>query len=356
MSDVFSHPWFGGLFADPEIEHIWSAERQLAHMLAFEAAYSRALGKAGVVDVDTATSAADMIEAFKPDMADLRKGTEIDGLPVPALVRQLKHSAGPLLPAVHAGTTSQDVLDTALALTLRSVMDLLAERLTTLISELNRLNEAFGSNALMGRTRMQAALPITVGDRIATWRSPLEGHHDRVTYLRPMVARIQLGGAVGDRRPLGDNSAVMADFMAAALGLQRSDTVWHSTRENITEFADLLSLISGSLGKLGQDICLMAQQGLDEIKLSGGGGSSAMPHKQNPILAELLVTLARFNATQISGMHQALVHEQERSGSAWALEWLILPPMTQATARALSASIEMCARITSIGGVQTEQP
>ena len=93
----------------------------------------------------------------------------------------------------------------------------------------------------------------------------------------------------------------------------------------------------------------MAQQGLDEIKLSGGGGSSAMPHKQNPILAELLVTLARFNATQISGMHQALVHEQERSGSAWALEWMILPAMLHCTTRGLSAAQELLAQVETIG-------
>jgi 3-carboxy-cis,cis-muconate cycloisomerase len=92
----------------------------------------------------------------------------------------------------------------------------------------------------------------------------------------------------------------------------------------------------------------MAQQGIDEVTLTGGGGSSAMPHKQNPILAELLVTLARFNATQVAGMHHALVHEQERSGAAWALEWMILPQMAQATARSLSVASEICRKITSI--------
>lgn len=93
----------------------------------------------------------------------------------------------------------------------------------------------------------------------------------------------------------------------------------------------------------------MAQQGIDEITLSGGGGSSAMPHKQNPFQAELLVTLARFNAVQLSGMHQALVHEQERSGIAWALEWMILPQMAQATGRGLVAAHDIAATVTRIG-------
>jgi 3-carboxy-cis,cis-muconate cycloisomerase len=92
----------------------------------------------------------------------------------------------------------------------------------------------------------------------------------------------------------------------------------------------------------------MAQAG-DEIALSGGGGSSAMPHKQNPVAAEILVTLARFNATQLSGMHHALVYEQERSGSAWSLEWLILPQMIVAAGSSLRLSAELASRIDRIG-------
>ena len=92
----------------------------------------------------------------------------------------------------------------------------------------------------------------------------------------------------------------------------------------------------------------MAQAG-DEIELKGGGGSSAMPHKQNPVAAETLVTLARFNATQLSGMHQALVHEQERSGSAWTLEWLILPQMAIAAAGALRLANTLVEQIETIG-------
>ena len=141
--------------------------------------------------------------------------------------------------------------------------------------------------------------------------------------------------------------------MAKALGLANPPTCWHATREGIADYAGLLSRISGTLGKFGQDICLMAQQGIDEVKLSEGGTSSAMPHKHNPIKAELLVTLARFNATQIAGLHHALVHEQERSGSAWALEWMILPQMAQATARGLGAALDLCAEITGMGSPET---
>ena len=211
------------------------------------------------------------------------------------------------------------------------------------------LNVRFGDAPLMGRTRMQAAVEMKVSDRLQSWHMPLADHLTRINDLRPRVCRVQIGGAVGDRAALGDGAADVVASIARELGLIETSKAWHSMRDGIAEFASLLSLISGTLGKIGQDICLMAQQGIDEITLSGGGGSSAMPHKQNPVQAELLVTLARFNAVQLSGMHQALVHEQERSGIAWALEWMILPQMAQATGRGLVAAHDIAATVTRIG-------
>ncbi|WP_120634986.1 3-carboxy-cis,cis-muconate cycloisomerase [Ruegeria sp. EL01] len=349
MSDVFEHPWLSGLFGDCDADAIWSAQQSLAHMLTFEAAYSSGLGAIGIVSLRDAQLAAQRIEATNPDLEILRSGTVQDGLPVPALVRYLKLEAGQFKNAIHTGATSQDVMDTALALTLRANSDLLADRLSELVDLLGQVTKRFGSNMIMGRTRMQAALPVTVGHRLETWCAPLAEHLRRLEQLRPRAECVQLGGAVGDGQAIGIKYRELAEFLASALELHLPNRSWHATREGITEYASFLSLISGSLGKMGQDICLMAQQGVDEIKLSGGGGSSAMPHKKNPVLAELLVTLARFNATRVSGMHQALVHEQERSGSAWSLEWMILPSMAKATARSLSAAITLCTQIESIG-------
>jgi 3-carboxy-cis,cis-muconate cycloisomerase len=103
--------------------------------------------------------------------------------------------------------------------------------------------------------------------------------------------------------------------------------------------------VSGTLGKIGQDIAFLAQNEIGEATIEGAGTSSAMRHKQNPVQAELLVAMARFNATQLSGLHQALIHEQERSGSAWALEWMILPRMIETTAASLNMAADLLARI-----------
>ena len=96
---------------------------------------------------------------------------------------------------------------------------------------------------------------------------------------------------------------------------------------------------------MGQDWLLLSQTEVAELTFTNGGGSSTMPQKCNPVSAELLVTLARHNAGQLGQMHQAMLHEHERSGSAWTLEWLVLPTMLMATAVALHHSNEALAHI-----------
>jgi 3-carboxy-cis,cis-muconate cycloisomerase len=133
--------------------------------------------------------------------------------------------------------------------------------------------------------------------------------------------------------------------MAQRLNLGLVPRARHSERDGQVELADWLSLVTGSLGKIGADVALAAQSEVGEIRLKSGGGSSAMPHKVNPVGAEALVTLARFNATLVSGMHQALVHENERSGVAWTLEWMLLPQMAVAAGASLRTAIGLLHQI-----------
>lgn len=350
MASIFDHPWLGGLFRDEEMAAIWSSTAQLASMRAFEAAWSRSLGAVGIVTTAQAETAARIIETLSFDMADLRAGTAKDGVVVPALVSQILHA----MPqdariAVHHGATSQDVIDTATALAIQKSLQLLDARLAGLLWQLAELDHEMGAAALMGRTRMQAATQITVHDRLRSWTSPLPRHRDRLQQVAPRVALLQYGGAAGDRRGLGAKADLVAQELATRLKLGNPASSWQASRDGIAEFASVLSLISGSLGKIGQDIALMSQQGLNEISLAGGGASSAMAHKQNPVAAETLVTLARFNAGNLAQMHQAMIHEQERSGAAWALEWMVLPQMAEATARATALGSRLITQITRIG-------
>ncbi|MET4104052.1 MAG: 3-carboxy-cis,cis-muconate cycloisomerase [Roseovarius sp.] len=344
---VFDHPWLSGLFGDAEMAGILSAERQMSHMLAFEAAWSRACGKAGLFDTAKAEEAARAIETATIDFADIATGMGQDGVPIPRLVKQLKAIAP--ADAVHKGATSQDVVDTAMVLALREASILIEGRLKTLETEFEALEKRFGDVPLMGRTRMQAATQITVRDRLLAWRLPLSDHLTAIGQKRATIEKVQIGGASGDRKALGDKAGMVVDEVAKTLGLAPTQKSWQTMRHGIADYASCLSLISGTLGKFGQDVALMTQQGLEDITLSGGGGSSAMPHKQNPVSAELLITLARFNATQVSAMHHALIHEQERSGAAWSLEWMVLPQMLMATGKALDVGCALCKSITGLG-------
>lgn len=344
----FDHPFLSGLLGDEETARQFSADAELAAMLAFERALAEAEVDEGVIGREAAAAIVSGIASFVPDVAALKNAVARDGVVVPDLVRQLRAAVGaPHGDKVHFGATSQDVIDTALMLRLKPVVERLDALLAEAVARLAAVETKFGANPLMGRTRMQAAIEITVADRILSWRAPLERHRARLAAIRAELLVVQFGGAAGTLEKFGPKAAAVRKSLAYRLDL--GDALqWHSQRDSLADFAGLLSLITGSLGKFGQDVALMAQDGA-EIVLSGGGGSSAMPHKQNPVAAEVLVALARFNATQVSGMHHALVHEQERSGAAWTLEWLLLPQMAVATAASLRHATTLAGQIESMG-------
>ena len=342
---AFDHPFLSGLLGDEETAAYFSTASDIRAMLAFEAALAKAEAAHGLISNDAARHIGAVCAIFEPDLSLLRAATARDGIVVADLVKQLREAVGsPYSDVVHLGATSQDVIDTSLMVRLKAVAFLFSGRLSKVVQAFDSLDARFGKAALMGRTRMQAAIAITVSDRLRAWRTPLEGCRDRLTEHRFVL---QFGGAAGTLDRIQGQAQAVRAALAQELGLS-DEPQWQSQRGLIADFANLLSLISGSLGKFGQDIALLAQAG-DEIELAGGGGSSAMAHKQNPVAAETLVALARFNATQLSGIHQSLVHEQERSGAAWTLEWLILPQMAMATGASLRLALELAHNIRRIG-------
>jgi len=346
----FNHAWLSGLLGDDDLALQFAPEAEHEEMVYFEEALAAAEGAEGIIPANSAEYIAEHIGGFGADFEAIAAATARDGVVVPEFVRQLREFIGtPHSQYIHFGATSQDLIDTSLVLRLRPVLTEFQSRIEKLATALGQLDRQFGDREIMGRTRMQDALPIHVRDRIAAWRGPLLRDLDRLEELSPRFLVLQFGGAAGTLDKLGDKAHAVATRIAEKLDLSLPDHSWHSQRDNIVELADWLSLVSGSLGKFGADIALMAQNRIDEIALEGTGGSSAMAHKSNPVAAETLVTLAHFNAALVGGMHQALVHEQERSGSAWPLEWLILPQMVMATAAGLRTASTLCTQITRVG-------
>ncbi|WP_119388497.1 3-carboxy-cis,cis-muconate cycloisomerase [Taklimakanibacter lacteus] len=347
---VFDHPVLGGLLGDDEITAHFAISSEIAAMLRFEVSLARAEARAGVIPAGAAERIAGAATSFAPDIGKLRGAVAIDGIMVPEFIRQLREKVGePAAQRVHFGATSQDVIDTGLMLRLKPALALLDSRLGSLGKAMAALGGRDGANSLTAMTRMQPAITISAGDRITAWLSPLERSRDRLAGFRQNGLVVQFGGAAGTLDSLGAASLPVRVALAAELGLADAPP-WHSQRDRLADLASILSLITGSLGKFGQDVALMAQAGA-EIELKGGGRSSTMAHKRNPVAAEILVTLARFNATLLGGMHNALVHEQERSGSAWALEWMLLPQMLCATGAALRLGLELTDAIARLGAV-----
>ena len=344
----FDHPLLSALLGDEEASRHFSVEAEIEAALAFESALAQVQAENDIIAKDAAAAIVSGLSSFRPDTALLRAAVARDGVMVPELVRQIRMAVGePHGQKVHFGATSQDVIDTSLMLRLKSVVEHLGLLLTETIIRLTSLDERFGGRALAGVTRMQPAIPIQVADRVRAWRAPLQRHQEKLPEQSRRLLVVQLGGAAGTLEKFGDKGPAVRADLAARFGLADAPQ-WQSQRDALADFSGWLSLVTGSLGKFGQDIALMALGGT-EIELSGGGGSSAMPHKQNPVKAEALVALARFNATQLAGLHQALVHEQERSGAAWTLEWLLLPQMAVATAASLRLAAELAGQIESLG-------
>jgi 3-carboxy-cis,cis-muconate cycloisomerase len=339
---VFDHPVLAGLLGDQEVASFFSAEAELKAMLDFEAALAAAETEKDVIPEAAGKAITKAIASFRPDIQKLRQSTARDGVVVPELVRLLRAAVGkPHAEYVHFGATSQDVVDTGFALRIGKVLDILQDRIDTLVERFGELDMRDGAIRVTAHTRMQAAIEVPVSRKILSWREPLLRHRARLSTVRKEIAVLTFGGAAGTLDKLGWAGEQVTAHMAKGLGLSLVPRARHSERDGQAELADWLSLVAGSLGKIGADIALATQSEVGEIRLKSGGGSSAMPHKVNPVGAEILVTLARFNATLVSGVHQALVHENERSGAAWTLEWMLLPQMAVATGAALRTAIEL---------------
>lgn len=332
---------------DSEIGNFLTVEADLRAMLDFEAGLAATQADFGLVPASSAEKIAAAVPAFTFQPETIAASIARDGLAVPALVSLLRERLPETVrPHLHMGATSQDVIDTSLMIRMKAAFNLLAGRLEVIARLVDQLVEKFGTRQLMGRTRMQRALPVLVADRLRTWRILLEEALDRVT---GQEFPVQLGGAAGTLSYPGADMAELRAGLAARLGLS-SRGVWHSIRTPVIQTGEACCAVCGALGKIGADVSVMAQNEIAEIRLSGTGSSSAMAHKQNPVKAETLVALARFNAVQLSALHQGMVHETERSGAAWTLEWLVLPQMVVTAGAATRVAIELLKSVEELGG------
>ena len=339
----FDSALYSTLLSDKEAGLYLGDDAQIRAMLQVEAQLALAQAECGLIPADAAQAIAQAAATVQITATSLAADTGTAGVPVPALVQALKHA----LPKeyarwVHFGATSQDIVDTALVLNCRELLTLYTTRLNQVIGQLVELASAHRNTLTAGRTRTQQAVPMCFGLKVANWLAPLLRQQQRLAELKPRLLKLQLAGAVGTLSAMQDHAVAITAALAQRLDLAVGQN-WHTQRDSIVELANWLAMTTGLLGKMGQDWLLLGQTEVGEVTFTNGGGSSTMPQKCNPVSAELLVTLARHNAGQVGQMHQAMLHEHERSGSAWTLEWLVLPTMLMATAVALHHSSDALA-------------
>lgn len=345
MTMVLGGPVFSHWVKDEFVFDLLSDQADINAMLEFEIALAQVQGQNGIIPQRHASEIASFVNGFAPDMAALANATARDGLAVPGLVAQIKDKLTPdMAKSFHFGATSQDVIDSSLMMRLTRVFEYFAQQTDKLAGDLDVLSEKWGNLPLMAVTRQRDALPMTIADRVKTWRQGVDVATKKMNAIITERLPVQLGGPIG-RSDMADT--IRAD-LAGVLALRDPGHAWHSTRDPIQTIGGALCALTAALGKIGADLGRMSQDGVRTATIAGGG-SSAMAHKVNPVDTELLVALSSFAATMQGGLAQASVHEYERSGTSWTLEWLILPQMVATSGAALKAGRRLLGNVERLG-------
>lgn len=320
----------------------------LQALLDVELALAAAEAEAGVIPQSCVADIQAAARAELYDAATLSAQSATDGNIVIPLVRQLtalvqaKNEASSR--HVHRGATSQDIIDTAMVLQLREAHEMLDASLTAAMSAAARFAREHAATPIAGRTWLQHASPSTFGLKAAGWLDSLGRAHERVEESIDRALVLQLGGASGTLAALGSAGPAVAEAMARRLGLRVPDMPWHTHRDRIAEAASAFGITCGVLGKIGRDLILLAQSEVREAtEGDGGGGSSSMPHKQNPVRPVIAVTAATRAPGLVSTMLSAMPQEHERAAGGWQAEWPALRELMAITldaAAAIAASLE----------------
>lgn len=331
----------------------------LAAMAAVESSWLEALAGAGIAPPGCA--GADLGQLVSARDADtLADGAEDGGNPAIGVVALLRERAGGATARwLHRGLTSQDVLDTALMLQLRVVVDRLKDAVAEQVPVLSTLAATHRHTPMVARTLSQHAVPTTFGAKAAGW---LDGVVDAYRRLDALEIPVQVGGAAGTRSAIvelatlsgcpgepAETAQRLVDSTANALGL-RPSLPWHTTRTPVTAAADALVGCTDAWGRIASDVVTLARPEIGELAepgRPGRGGSSTLPGKRNPVLSILIRRAAIAAPPLAATLHTAAaLANDERPDGAWHAEWETLRALARRTVVAGSQCGEL------LGGLQ----
>lgn len=326
----------------------FSDHSTLRHMLRFEAALAHATAEAGLIPKKHAATIEAACDASLYDpgpMADAARRTATLTVPiVKALTAEVSKRDKEAAAYVHWGATSQDVIDTAMVLQLGEALPPLLKQIEGIVGAFAALAKKHRTTVMLGRTLLQPATPLALGQKIAGWASDLDRARRRLAQSFAETQIVQFGGASGSLSALGEKAETVMVVLAKHLELTLPPGPWFTQRVRVAAVAQDIALVCGALAKAARDISLMMQVEVGEASEPSGpgrGGSSTMPHKRNPVGAALVLAAAnrapQLAATIVSGM----VQEHERALGGWQSEW----PTLAALCETLGSSVEMMAEV-----------
>jgi len=343
---------FGGVFASGGADT--SDVAWLQAMLDAEAGLARALERAGLAPAGSGAAVTEVAQASHFDADELGELAALTGNPVPALARALARrvpqaAAG----AVHRGATSQDILDTAAMLLAKRAIDVVLADLARAAAAAAGLAEAHRSTIMIGRTLLQQAVPVTFGLVAAGWLTSVDEARAGLAAVSSQRLAVQFGGAAGTLASLGDDGPQVVALLAEELSLARPVLPWHTDRLRIIDLASALARVTAALGKIARDVTLLAQSEIGELSEGPGepaprdaasprrGGSSAMPHKHNPVAAIAILGCAKQAPGLLATVVACAEQELQRAAGAWHAEWEPLTALLRLAASAASWAAEL---------------
>ncbi|MES2188080.1 MAG: adenylosuccinate lyase family protein [Pseudomonadota bacterium] len=337
-STVVDSILFRDAFGTAQMRALFADRALVQRYIDAEVALARAQGRTGVIPAEAAEVIARESRIERIDFDHMRGETDITGYPILPLVHQMVAMCGEAGRYIHWGATTQDIMDTAVALQVRDALDVIDGDIRALRGILAGLAQKYRDTPMAGRTHLQQALPITFGYKAAIWLAMFDRHQQRLAELRPRVAVVQFAGAAGTLASLGDKGLEVQAAMAQELGLGVPATTWHVARDGFAEAVNLLALVTGSLGKIALDVMIMASTEFGELYepfVKGRGASSTMPQKRNPISSELMLAASKAVRQHAGLMLDAMVQDFERATGPWHAEWIAIPESFVLTAGAL---------------------
>lgn len=336
---------YGELFSDSEMATLFSDRATLQGMLDFEAALARDEAAEDIIPAAAAGPIAAACRADLYDLDDIGRQTTLAGnaaIPmVKLLTAKVAETDREAARWVHWGATSQDAIDTGRLVQTAAALRLIEQRLAGLAGVLAALADAHRQTVMPGRTLLQHALPTTFGLKAAQWLDAIVAHAAILVAIAPLMP-LQLGGAAGTLASLGDKGAALQERMTGSA----TAMPWHTTRAALARLGAELGLIAGTLGKIGRDVILLMQTEVAEVfepAAAGKGGSSALPHKRNPVQSLAMSAIAGRTPGLVATLLSALPQEHERAVGGWHAEWEVLPELFTLTGASLAHATAMLA-------------